>query len=151
MLARPWIPALATSSAALPVLLAKETAGCRGDEAPSAPRLMSVRRFAGPAESGKGLATRRSRSGNESGLQPRQDWWDARSRTRLATRTPLYDIGLAVERIAAAAQAARALSSLYADCASTQFLYAESDLDDTISRLQAFEKAGPTCFRARPA
>jgi 2-methylisocitrate lyase-like PEP mutase family enzyme len=44
--------------------------------------------------------------------------------------SPLYDDRLAVERIAAAAQAAH------------NFLYAAPSLDATISRLQAFEKAG---------
>jgi 2-methylisocitrate lyase-like PEP mutase family enzyme len=56
---------------------------------------------------------------------------------------PLYDFHLAVERIAAAAQAARALPFPFALTARTHnLLYASSSLDDTISRLQAFEKAG---------
>jgi len=56
---------------------------------------------------------------------------------------PLYDIGLAVERIAAAAQAARALQFPFMLTARAHnFLYAAPSLDDTINRLQAFEKAG---------
>lgn len=56
---------------------------------------------------------------------------------------PVYDFTLAVERIAAAAEARRALPSdfvLTARC--ENFLWGRPDLDDTIKRLQAFEKAG---------
>jgi 2-methylisocitrate lyase-like PEP mutase family enzyme len=61
-----------------------------------------------------------------------------------ATATsPLYDALLAVERIAAAAQAARALQFPFVLTArANNLLYAAPSLDDTISRLQAFEKAG---------
>ena len=56
---------------------------------------------------------------------------------------PLYDDRLAVERIAAAAQAARALRFPFILTARAHnLLYAAPSLDDTISRLQAFEKAG---------
>ena len=56
---------------------------------------------------------------------------------------PLYDFDLAVERIAAAAQAARALPFPFMLTARAHnFLYASPSLDDTIKRLQAFEKAG---------
>jgi 2-methylisocitrate lyase-like PEP mutase family enzyme len=57
--------------------------------------------------------------------------------------SPLYDLRLAVERIAAAAQAARALPFPFMLTARTHnLLYADPSLEDTISRLQAFEKAG---------
>jgi 2-methylisocitrate lyase-like PEP mutase family enzyme len=57
--------------------------------------------------------------------------------------SPLYDVRLAVERIAAAAQAARALPFPFILTARAHnFLYAAPRLDETISRLQAFEKAG---------
>jgi 2-methylisocitrate lyase-like PEP mutase family enzyme len=57
--------------------------------------------------------------------------------------TPLYDIGLAVERIAAASQAARALPFPFMLTARAHnFLYGTPSLDDTIIRLQAFQKAG---------
>jgi 2-methylisocitrate lyase-like PEP mutase family enzyme len=50
---------------------------------------------------------------------------------------------LAVERIAAAAQAARALQFPFILTARAHnLLYGAPSLDDTISRLQAFEKAG---------
>jgi len=56
---------------------------------------------------------------------------------------PLYDFRLAVERISAAAQAARALPFPFMLTARAHnFLYAAPSLDETISRLQAFEKAG---------
>jgi 2-methylisocitrate lyase-like PEP mutase family enzyme len=56
---------------------------------------------------------------------------------------PLYDLSLAVERIAAAAQAARALPfSFMLTARAHNFLYAAPSLDETISRLQAFEQAG---------
>jgi 2-methylisocitrate lyase-like PEP mutase family enzyme len=57
--------------------------------------------------------------------------------------SPLYEFRLAVERIAAAAQAARELRFPFILTARAHnFLYANPNLDDTISRLQAFEKAG---------
>jgi 2-methylisocitrate lyase-like PEP mutase family enzyme len=57
--------------------------------------------------------------------------------------SPLYEECLAVERIAAAAEAARALRFPFLLTARAHnFLYAAPSLDDTIRRLQAFEKAG---------
>ena len=57
--------------------------------------------------------------------------------------SPLYDVGLAVERVAAAARAARALPFPFMLTARAHnFLYPAPSLEDTISRLQAFEKAG---------
>jgi 2-methylisocitrate lyase-like PEP mutase family enzyme len=56
---------------------------------------------------------------------------------------PLYDFQVAVERIAAAAQAARALTFPFILTARAHsFLYADPSLDEIISRLQAFERAG---------
>jgi len=57
--------------------------------------------------------------------------------------SPLYDPRLAVERIAAAAQAAHALPFPFILTARAHnFLFPNPSLDDTISRLQAFERAG---------
>ena len=56
---------------------------------------------------------------------------------------PIYDLSYASERIEAAAEAARGLPfpfTLTARC--ENFLHANPDLDDTIKRLQAYEKAG---------
>jgi len=56
---------------------------------------------------------------------------------------PLYDFGLAVERIEAAARAARALPFPFIVTARAHnLLYATPSLEDTIKRLQAFERAG---------
>lgn len=56
---------------------------------------------------------------------------------------PLYDFGLAVDRIAAAAQAARALGFPFVLTARAHnLMYANPSLDETIKRLQAFERAG---------
>jgi 2-methylisocitrate lyase-like PEP mutase family enzyme len=62
--------------------------------------------------------------------------------------TPLYDFNLAVERVAAAVQATRALSFPFMLTARTHnFLFANPSLDETIHRLQAFEKVGaPVLF-----
>jgi 2-methylisocitrate lyase-like PEP mutase family enzyme len=56
---------------------------------------------------------------------------------------PLYDIGHAAERVAAAAQSARSLPFPFTLTARTEnYGQGHPDLDDTIRRLQAFEKAG---------
>ena len=58
-------------------------------------------------------------------------------------RSPIYDFTLAVERVAAAVAAARALSFPFTLTARAEnFLHGRPDLDDTIRRLQAFERAG---------
>lgn len=56
---------------------------------------------------------------------------------------PLYGMTQAVERVAAAAEAARALPFPFTLTARAEnFLRGNPSLDDTIARLQAFEKAG---------
>lgn len=56
---------------------------------------------------------------------------------------PIYDFNHAVERIAAAAQAAHALPFPFVLVARAEnFLHGRPDLEDTIRRLQAFEAAG---------
>jgi len=56
---------------------------------------------------------------------------------------PIFDIGLATERVAAAAEAARALPFPFTLTGRAEnFLNGRNDLDDTIRRLQAFERAG---------
>lgn len=57
--------------------------------------------------------------------------------------SPIYDFGHAVERIQAAVEAARSLDRDFVLTARAEnFLWGRPDLDDTIRRLQAFEKAG---------
>ena len=55
----------------------------------------------------------------------------------------LYDLGQATERVAAAVQAARALSFPFTLTARADgFIRGKPDLDDVIKRLQSFEEAG---------
>lgn len=56
---------------------------------------------------------------------------------------PIYGFDHAAERVAAAAEAARALPFPFVLTARAEnFLHGRPDLDDTIRRLQAFERAG---------
>jgi 2-methylisocitrate lyase-like PEP mutase family enzyme len=56
---------------------------------------------------------------------------------------PIFDAVLAAERVAAAVEAARSLPFPFTLTARAEnFLNGRSDLDDTIRRLQAFERAG---------
>lgn len=56
---------------------------------------------------------------------------------------PIYDFSLAVERVQAAVESARALPFPFTLTARAEnFLHGRKDLDDTIKRLQAFEAAG---------
>jgi 2-methylisocitrate lyase-like PEP mutase family enzyme len=62
---------------------------------------------------------------------------------------PLFDLGAATDRVAAAAAAARALAFPFTLTARTEsFLRGNPDLDDVIRRLQAFEKAGADVLMA---
>jgi 2-methylisocitrate lyase-like PEP mutase family enzyme len=56
---------------------------------------------------------------------------------------PIYDFSLSVERVAAAAEAVKALPFPFTFTARAEnFLYGKADLEETIRRLQAYEKAG---------
>jgi len=56
---------------------------------------------------------------------------------------PIYDFNLAVERVQAAVETARALPVPFMLTARAEnFLHGRKDMDDTIRRLQAFEAAG---------
>jgi 2-methylisocitrate lyase-like PEP mutase family enzyme len=62
---------------------------------------------------------------------------------------PIYDFAHAVERIAAAVEAARALESPFVLVGRAEnYLHGRPDLDDTIRRLQAFEAAGADALYA---
>jgi 2-methylisocitrate lyase-like PEP mutase family enzyme len=62
---------------------------------------------------------------------------------------PLYDLGHATERVAAAAEAARSLRFPFILTARTEnFLRGNPNLDETIERLRAFEKAGADVLMA---
>jgi 2-methylisocitrate lyase-like PEP mutase family enzyme len=56
---------------------------------------------------------------------------------------PIYELGLAADRVAAAAEAAHAgLGRLVLTARSENYLHGRADLADTIARLQAFQAAG---------
>jgi 2-methylisocitrate lyase-like PEP mutase family enzyme len=58
-------------------------------------------------------------------------------------RNPIYDFALAVERVQAAVETSRSLPVPFVLTARAEnLLHGRLDLDDTIRRLQAFEKAG---------
>lgn len=58
-------------------------------------------------------------------------------------QAPIYDLGLAVERVAAAADAAHGGEQrLVLTARAENYLHGAPDLADTISRLQAFQEAG---------
>ena len=62
---------------------------------------------------------------------------------------PIYDFEHSVERVAAAAEAARALSFPFVLVGRAEnYLHGRPDLDDTIRRLQAFERAGASALFA---
>ena len=64
-------------------------------------------------------------------------------------RRPIYDFQLAVERVAAAVESARALPFPFVLVGRAEnFLHGRPDLDDTIRRLQAFEVVGADALYA---
>jgi 2-methylisocitrate lyase-like PEP mutase family enzyme len=64
-----------------------------------------------------------------------------------ATKAKVYDFSHAVERVAAAAKVARSLDFVLTARAEN-FVRGKPDLDDTIKRLQAYEKAGADVLMA---
>ena len=64
-----------------------------------------------------------------------------------ATKDKVYDFTLAVERVAAAAKVAHS-HDVVLTARSENFVRGRPDLDDTIKRLQAFEKAGADVLMA---
>jgi 2-methylisocitrate lyase-like PEP mutase family enzyme len=56
--------------------------------------------------------------------------------------SPIYDPGLATERVAAAAEATRAGTGLVLTGRAENLLHGRRDLADTIARLQAYQEAG---------
>jgi|SRR5579863_10368658 len=63
--------------------------------------------------------------------------------------SPIYDFNHAVERVAAAVEAARALAFPFQLVARAEgYLHDRKDLDDILRRLQAFEKAGASVLFA---
>src|SRR4029453_14227061 len=64
-------------------------------------------------------------------------------------QSPIYDFNQAVERVAAAVEAARALTFPFVLVGRAEnLIHGRPDLDDTIRRLQAFEAAGADALYA---
>jgi 2-methylisocitrate lyase-like PEP mutase family enzyme len=55
---------------------------------------------------------------------------------------PIYELGLAIDRVRAACEAAAAAGGLVITARSENYLHGRADLDDTIARLTAFGEAG---------
>lgn len=61
----------------------------------------------------------------------------------VGAEAPIYEIGEAVERVAAAVDAVRGLGRPFVLTARAEnYLHGRPDLDDTITRLQAYQEAG---------
>ncbi len=137
--------ALATSSAACAATLGKLDGGITREEALAHARLiasMSPLPVAADLENGFGdspqFVAETIRLAAEAGLVG-GSIEDASSNSR----APIYPFGHAVERVAAAADAAHRLAFHFMLTARAEnFLHEQPDLDDTVRRLQAYERAG---------
>ena len=138
-------PALATSSSACAATLGKLDGGISRDEAIAHARLVasvSAIPVAADLENGFGAAPedaaetiRRAAEAGVVGGSIEDSSGDERS--------PIYDFAHAVERVAAAVEAARALKFPFVLTARAEnFLHGRADLADTVRRLQAYEAAG---------
>jgi 2-methylisocitrate lyase-like PEP mutase family enzyme len=138
--------ALTTTSAALAFTLGRVDHQVMRDEALANARAVAEATdlpTAGDLENGYGdspedAAETIRRAGEEAGLVGGSIEDSSRDPAR-----PIYDFDHAVERVAAAVEAARALPFPFVLVArSENYLHGRPDLDDTIRRLQAFERAG---------
>ena len=138
-------PALATSSGAAAALLGRRDGQITRDEALAQASAMTAATsvpFAGDLENGFGHAPSDAaltiRRAAEAGLVGGSIEDASNDPAR-----PIYDFNHAVERVAAAVEAARALPFPFTLTARAEnYLHDRPDLDDTIRRLQAFDKAG---------
>lgn len=145
ILATLGFPALATSSAACAIVLGRRDGGSTRDEA-----LDHARAIAEATEVPVSADLEKGFADDPAGVA---------ETIRLAARTgvvggsiedatgdaarPFYDLAHAAERVAAAVEAARALPFPFTLTARAEnFIRGNPNLDDTIRRLQAFEKAG---------
>ena len=145
ILATLGVPALATSSAACAIVLGRRDGGSTRDEA-----LAHARAIAAATEVPVSADLENGFADDPAGVA---------ETIRLAANTgivggsiedatgdnarPFYEIGHAAERVAAAVEAARALPFPFTLTARAEnFIRGNPNLDDTIRRLQAFEKAG---------
>lgn len=151
ILAKLGFPALATSSGACAGVLGKLDGQVTRDEAlANARAIVAAAELPVSADLEKGfgdapaVAAETIRLAAEVGLVGGSIEDATGSRER-----PLYDFNHAVERVAAAVEAARALPFPFTLTArSENFLRGNPDLDDTIKRLQAFEAAGADVLMA---
>ena len=138
-------PALATSSAACAATLGKLDGGISRDEAIAHARLVasvSPVPVAADLENGFGASPKDAaetiRRAGEAGVVG-----GSIEDSSGDERAPIYDFAHAVERVAAAVEAARALPFPFTLTARAEnSLYGHADLADTIRRLQAYEAAG---------
>ena len=138
-------PALATSSGAAAALIGRRDGQISRDEALGQAAAMAAATtipLAGDLENGFGHAPDEAaltiRRAAEAGLVG----GSIEDATNDPAR-PIYDFTHAVERVAAAVEAARALPFPFMLTARAEnFLNGQQDLDDTLKRLQAFERAG---------
>ena len=98
----------------------------------------------------RGLLRRRPRrgGGDDHGGRGGRRGRRGRSRTSARHERPIHDIGLATDRVAAAAEAARA-SGLVLTARAENLIHGIRDLDDTIRRLQAYQEAGADVLYGR--
>lgn len=138
-------PALATSSGAAAALIGRRDGQISRDEALGQAAAMAAATtipLAGDLENGFGHAPDDAaltiRRAAEAGLVG----GSIEDATNDPAR-PIHDFTHAVERVAAAVEAARALPFPFMLTARAEnFLNGQQDLDDTLKRLQAFERAG---------
>jgi len=97
----------------------------------------------------KGSVTLPKLSRRRSGLQQSRDSSLLDRGRERQSDAPIFEIGHATERIAAAAAAARALPFPFTLTGRTEnFLRGRLDLEDTIKRLKAYEAAGADALMA---
>lgn len=137
--------ALATSSAAAAAVVGRRDGRLSREEAIAHARVLAEATslpVSGDLENGFGDAPRAAaetiRLAGEAGVVG----GSIEDASRDATK-PIYDLGLAQERVAAAVEAARALPFPFTLTARAEnFVREKPDLADTIRRLQAYEAAG---------
>ena len=138
--------ALATTSSGFAMTLGRLDGSVSREEAIA--HAASIAAGDRPAGLGRPRELLRGRPGR---AWPRPCGWPARpasreprSRTRAAPEDdPVYELGLATERVAAAAEAAHAGEArLVLTARAENHLYGAGDLADTIARLQAYQEAG---------
>jgi len=145
MLAGLGFPALATSSAAAATAIGRKDGGLTREEALAHARLIvGATDLPVSADLEKGFGERPEMVAETIRLAADEGLVGCtiEDSTGIPERS-LYDFQLAVERIAAAAQVARSLPFPFVLTARAHnLLYENPSLDETIRRLQAFEKAG---------